>query len=83
MTRDIRGRGPFIGLEPVCDRQSKEPFNPPLKSHTKLYSDAMARGLMVYLMGGGLLTVRAARIACSLPPFMLDKAVAGTIVERL
>ena len=60
MTRDIRGRGPFIGLEPVCDRQSKEPFDPSLKSHTKLYSEAMARGLMVYPMGKTIDGVRGA-----------------------
>jgi len=62
MTRDILGRRPFIGVEPVCDRQSREPFDPSLKSHTKVYSEAMARGLMVYPIRGTIDGVRGAHI---------------------
>ncbi len=62
MTRNIRGRGLFIGLELVCDRQSREPFDPSLKVHAKVKSEAMARGLMVEPMGGTIDGVRGAHI---------------------
>ena len=49
---DIRGRGLFWALELVSDRTSKRPFDPALKLHARVKREAMARGLMVYPMGG-------------------------------
>ncbi len=49
---DIRGRGLFWGLELVADRGSKRWFDPALRLHTRIKREAMARGLMVYPMGG-------------------------------
>ena len=49
---DIRGRGLFQAVELVADRDSKAPFDPARKLHAKIKSEAMARGLMVYPMGG-------------------------------
>jgi len=49
---DIRGRGLFIGIEFVDDRQSKKPFDPSLKLHNKIQTTAMANGLLCYGMGG-------------------------------
>ncbi|MBX2805052.1 MAG: aspartate aminotransferase family protein [Hyphomicrobiales bacterium] len=79
---DIRGRGLFIGLELVRDRDSKEPFDPSLKIHAKIKSEAMKRGLMVYPMGGTIDGVRGAHVLLA-PPFILDETAVGTIVERL
>ena len=49
---DIRGRGFFWGIELVADRASKAPFAPALQLHARIKKDAMARGLLVYPMGG-------------------------------
>ena len=49
---DIRGRGLFWALELVGDRASKRPFDPTAKVHARVKREAMARGLMVYPMGG-------------------------------
>jgi len=49
---DIRGRGLFWGIELVADRGSKQPFDPKLQLHARIKREAMARGLMVYPMGG-------------------------------
>ena len=49
---DIRGRGLFMGLELVTDRASKQTFDPALSLHARVKREAMARGLMVYPMGG-------------------------------
>jgi adenosylmethionine-8-amino-7-oxononanoate aminotransferase len=49
---DIRGRGLFIGVEFVADRDTKAPLDPTLKFHAKLKSKAFANGLISYPMGG-------------------------------
>ncbi|WP_313068067.1 aspartate aminotransferase family protein, partial [Achromobacter animicus] len=51
---DIRGRGLFMGVELVQDRATKQPFDPELTLHARIKREAMARGLMVYPMGGTL-----------------------------
>ena len=79
---DIRGRGLFIGLEMVADRATKAPFDPALKIHAKVKAEAMARGLMVYPMGGTIDGVNGAHILLA-PPFILEESMIGTIVERL
>jgi adenosylmethionine-8-amino-7-oxononanoate aminotransferase len=79
---DIRGRGLFQGIEIVADRASKEPFDPALKLHARVKREAMARGLMVYPMGGSLDGARGDHVLLA-PPFIIDAAAVDTIVERL
>ena len=79
---DIRGRGLFMGLELVADRGTKEPFDPALKLHAKVKKEAMARGLMVYPMGGTIDGRRGNHVLLA-PPFIVDKPTVDTIVERL
>ena len=69
---DIRGRGLFQALEFVTDRGTKAPFDPKLKLHARVKSEAMARGLLVYPIGG---TIDGARgdHALIAPPFIVER----------
>jgi hypothetical protein len=79
---DIRGRGLFMGLELVRDRDTKEPFDPQQKLHDRIKRAAMARGLMVYPSGGTVDGVRGDHVLLA-PPFISTVATIDTIVERL
>jgi len=79
---DIRGRGLFQGLELVADRGTKEPFDPSAKLHARVKHEAMARGLMVYPMGGTVDGVRGDHVLLA-PPFIIDAASVDMLVERL
>jgi adenosylmethionine-8-amino-7-oxononanoate aminotransferase len=79
---DIRGRGLFRGVELVADRGSKEPFDPALKLHARIKREAMARGLMVYPMGGTIDGIRGDHVLLA-PPFIVNEGHVDAIVERL
>jgi adenosylmethionine-8-amino-7-oxononanoate aminotransferase len=79
---DIRGRGLFQAIELVKDRASKAPFDPGLKLHARIKQEAMARGLMVYPMGGTI-DGQAGDHVLLAPPFIVTDAQVGAIVERL
>jgi adenosylmethionine-8-amino-7-oxononanoate aminotransferase len=79
---DIRGRGLFMGVELVADKSSRKPFDPSLKLHAKIKSEAMSRGLMVYPMGGTLDGVNGDHVLLA-PPFIASQAQLDVIVERL
>jgi adenosylmethionine-8-amino-7-oxononanoate aminotransferase len=79
---DIRGRGLFQAIELVADRGSKEPFDPARKLHARIKREAMARGLMVYPMGGTI-DGRLGDHVLIAPPFIVTKRDVDTIVERL
>jgi adenosylmethionine-8-amino-7-oxononanoate aminotransferase len=79
---DIRGRGLLRALEFVEDRGSKRPFDPALKLHARLKREAMARGLIVYPMGGTIDGARGDHVLLA-PPFIVNAPQIETIVERL
>ncbi|MDX1594804.1 MAG: aspartate aminotransferase family protein [Gammaproteobacteria bacterium] len=79
---DIRGRGLFLGLEFVADRQSKDPFDPGLQLHARIKRHAMANGLMCYPMGGTIDGVNGNHVLLA-PPFIIDESHVDTIVDRL
>jgi adenosylmethionine-8-amino-7-oxononanoate aminotransferase len=79
---DIRGRGLFYGIELVADRGSKDPFDPQLRLHARVKGEAMARGLMVYPMGGTADGTRGDHVLLA-PPFIVDTPLVDEIVERL
>jgi adenosylmethionine-8-amino-7-oxononanoate aminotransferase len=79
---DLRGRGLFRALELVRDRASKRPFDPALKVHARVKREAMARGLMVYPMGGTIDGVEGDHILLA-PPFIVEPSQIDAIVERL
>ncbi len=79
---DIRGRGLFQAVELVEDRSTKEPFDPERKLHAKVKKAAMARGLMVYPMGGTIDGQRGDHVLLA-PPFIVTSDQIGQIVDRL
>ncbi|RQZ32763.1 aspartate aminotransferase family protein [Burkholderia sp. Bp9090] len=79
---DVRGRGLFVGVELVRDRDSKATFDPALKLHAAVKREAMQRGLMVYPMGGTIDGVHGDHILVA-PPFVCTAQQIDTIVERL
>lgn len=79
---DIRGRGLLLGIELVRDRASKEPFEPARKLHAAIREQAMARGLLVYPMGGTIDGERGDHILLA-PPFIASEAVLAEMVTRL
>ena len=79
---DVRGRGLLQGVELVADRDTKEPFDSRLKLHARVKREAMARGLMVYPMGGTVDGARGDHVLLA-PPFIVDAPLLDTVVERL
>ncbi|KVL25019.1 aspartate aminotransferase family protein [Burkholderia sp. MSMB1835] len=79
---DVRGRGLFVGVELVRDRDTKATFDPTLKLHAAVKREAMQRGLMVYPMGGTIDGVHGDHILVA-PPFVCTAQQIDTIVERL
>jgi adenosylmethionine-8-amino-7-oxononanoate aminotransferase len=79
---DIRGRGLLLGLELVRERGGKAPFDPALKLHAAVKEQAMARGLMVYPMGGTIDGRRGDHILLA-PPFITTEAELAEITGRL
>jgi adenosylmethionine-8-amino-7-oxononanoate aminotransferase len=78
---DIRGRGLFRGLEFVNDRASKQPFSPEQKLNARIKREAMARGLVVYPMGGTIDGARGDHVLLA-PPFIVKEQHVDAIVER-
>ncbi|CAG9184935.1 putative aminotransferase [Cupriavidus laharis] len=78
---DIRGRGLFVGVEFVADRDSKATLDPKLKTHAKLKAAAMQNGLLVYPMGGTVDGVRGDHVLFA-PPFICTARDIDNIVER-
>lgn len=79
---DIRGRGLFQAIELVADRDTKAPFDPALKLHARIKREAMARGLMVYPMGGTIDGVFGDHVLLA-PPFIVTEENVEAIVMRL
>ncbi|WP_367189198.1 aspartate aminotransferase family protein [Burkholderia sp. Ed8] len=79
---DVRGRGLFVGIELVRDRDTKATFDPALRLHAAVKREAMQRGLMAYPMGGTIDGVHGDHILVA-PPFISTAPQIDTIVERL
>ena len=79
---DIRGRGLFQAIELVEDRLTKAPFDPARKLHAKVKKAAMARGLMVYPMGGTIDGQTGDHVLLA-PPFIVTAGQIDEIVDRL
>ena len=79
---DVRGRGLIFGVELVRDRATKAPFDPAQKLHARVKREAMARGLLVYPMGGTV-DGRLGDHVLLAPPFIVADDELDLVVERL
>jgi len=78
---DIRGRGFFIGVEFVKDRESKEPFDPELSVFTKIGREGFANGLITYPVGGNVDGNRG-DITIIAPPYNATRAELTEILDK-
>ncbi len=78
---DIRGRGLFIGVEFVANRESKEPFDPAEKTHNQIQRAAMSNGLLCYGMGGTIDGQRGDHILLA-PPYTLNVEEQQELIEK-
>ncbi|MER8646423.1 aspartate aminotransferase family protein [Mesorhizobium sp. M1252] len=79
---DIRGRGLFRGVEIVADKNTKQPFDPARKMHSRIKKEAMKRGLMCYPMGGTIDGARGDHVLLA-PPYIVQPAQIDLIVEKI
>ncbi len=80
--RHPRARTASSGSSWCKDRATKEPFAPERKLHAAIKAEAMARGLMVYPMGGTIDGQRGDHILLA-PPFIVTASELSEIVARL
>ncbi len=79
---DIRGRGLFVGVEFVADRDTKAPLDPALRTHVQLKKVAMENGLMIYPSGGTVDGSQGDHVLLA-PPFICSEADIEEIVAKL
>jgi len=79
---DIRGRGLFMGLELVQDRDTKKPFAVNTGLAQKLQQQAMQNGLMCYPMAGTIDGINGHHILLA-PPYIVTESQLDELVEKL
>jgi adenosylmethionine-8-amino-7-oxononanoate aminotransferase len=78
---DIRGRGYFIGIEFVADRQTKEPFPADLQLFARIRHTAFEDGLICYPVGGNVDGVNG-DIVIIAPPYNATDDELTEIVDK-
>jgi adenosylmethionine-8-amino-7-oxononanoate aminotransferase len=79
---DIRGRGLFLGMEFVKDRESKTAFDPSLGINRAFKAAAFEAGLICYPMGGTIDGRHGDHVLLA-PPFIINDAEIDLMVDRL
>lgn len=79
---DIRGRGLFVAVEFVADRNTKEPFDPALKLNARIKDRAMENGLICYPMGGIVDGKRGDHVMLA-PPFIVEESHIFEMADKL
>lgn len=78
---DIRGRGHFVGIELVSDRDTKTPFDPDLKLTDTLRSRTLEAGLICYLVNGTVDGVNGDVVIIA-PPYIAGTAEFEEICDK-
>ncbi len=79
---DIRGRGLFIAMEFVAERESKTPLEPQRKFAARLKYIGMANGLICYPASGTADGVSGDHVLLA-PPFNVSEDELALLVDRL
>jgi len=79
---DIRGRGLFLGLEFVYDREHKTAFEPQQGFNKKFKQNAIEAGLICYPMGGTIDGQRGDHVLLA-PPYIIEDEHIEEIVGKL
>lgn len=79
---DIRGRGLFLGVELVSDRETKVPFGPASKLDSNIKREAMELGLMCYPSAGTIDGKLGHHILLA-PPYIIDEPQLDELVTKL
>ena len=79
---DIRGRGLFIGMEFVQDRETKAAFDPVLAINKVFKKAAFEAGLICYPMGGTIDGKQGDHVLLA-PPFIIEDNHIDEIVDKL
>jgi len=79
---DIRGRGLFVGLEFVENRDSKRPFAPSVKIAARLKKAAFDAGLICYPMSGTRDGQHGDHLLLA-PPFIMTESETDELVAKL
>ncbi len=79
---DIRGRGLFLGIELVQDRETKAPFDPARGLATRIKEEAFVAGLICYPMSGTIDGQNGDHVLLA-PPFIIEDAQIDELVGKL
>ena len=79
---DIRGRGLFLGIEIVENRDTKAPFDPKRGIAKGLKKAAFEAGLICYPMSGTIDGVNGDHILLA-PPFIISDEQIGEVTDKL
>ncbi len=79
---DIRGRGPFIGLELVADREANEPFEPSARIAGRIKGLGMEEGLVCHPSARSVDGVRGDHVLLA-PSFIISEDEVVEAVARL
>lgn len=79
---DIRGRGLFLGVELVADRDTKAAFDPSRKIAAKIKTTAFDEGMICYPMSGTIDGQTGDHVLLA-PPFIISDDQIDELVEKL
>lgn len=79
---DIRGRGLFLGVELVADRDKKTPFDPARKIAGKIKAAAFEAGMICYPMSGTIDGQNGDHVLLA-PPFIISDDQIDELVQKL
>ncbi len=79
---DIRGRGLFVGVELVADRETKTPFDGALKIAPTIKKAAFEAGMICYPMSGTIDGKSGDHVLLA-PPFIISDTQIDELVQKL